>query len=400
MRYKVVPEDFIVEELAQLPLSPQGAYSVYRVRKRGLTTLEVQVRLAAMLKRPPSTVHFPALKDKNAVTTQYACVKGRGPQHLAGEDFSAEWVGFLLRPLRPSDLTGNRFTIALRDLSSQDVARIKERLRQMEHYGLPNYFDQQRFGSYAPGQGFIGRLILQRDAEGALRAYLTWPFAGDPPQVRRFKARATKLWGDWARLLELAPRPSNFRSVLTFLKDHPTAFRKALNLLPPRLLSLYLAAYQSFLWNRMAGRYLVARLEKWGLAWARVEIADQELPFYHTLPTDLLESLRGVSIPLFHHRATFADPQVAALAEAVLAEEGLTLQDMKARVLKRAYLSRSTRALLVFPQELSVGEAEDDELFPSRYKLTVHLTLPPGSYATLIMKGLASHAFRFVTQVL
>ena len=69
---------------------------------------------------------------------------------------------------------------------------------------------------------------------------------------------------DWDALFEAAPRPSNYRSVLTYLRDHPhpteTDYRKALNLITRRLLSLYLAAYQSLLWNRVAARYLAARL--------------------------------------------------------------------------------------------------------------------------------------------
>lgn len=45
MRFKVQPEDFVVEERAQLPLSRKGPYALYQVRKRGLATLEVQARI-------------------------------------------------------------------------------------------------------------------------------------------------------------------------------------------------------------------------------------------------------------------------------------------------------------------------------------------------------------------
>ena len=389
MRFKVVPEDFVVEERARLPLPVGGAYAIYRVRKRGITTLQVQERLAARLRVPKSAVVFPALKDKDAVAVQYACVKGGGPGRLTGAGFSAEFLGRCARPLSPRDLEGNRFTVVLRDLTAEEVEHIRARLGQVTRFGVPNYFDLQRFGSYAPGEGFMGKKILQRDAEGALRAYLTLPFAGDPPRVRAFKAFAREHWEDWPLLFERAPRPSNFRSVLTFLRDHPEDFRRALNLVPARLLSLFLSAYQSFLWNRMAGRYLRGKLEASGLPFASVQVLGEELPVHRELPDGLLRALSRTNIPLLHHRARFEDPDVAALAEAVLTEEGLSQRDLKARLLERAYLPKGTRPLLTFPQEASALGAEEDELFPGRRKLTLAFSLPPGSYATLVLKALA-----------
>ena len=80
---------------------------------------------------------------------------------------------------------------------------------------------------------------------------------------------------------------------------------------------------------------------------------------------------------------------MAALAEAVLTEEGLSQRDLKARLLERAYLPKGMRPLLTFPQEASALGAEEDELFPGRRKLTLAFSLPPGSYATLVLKALA-----------
>ncbi len=389
MRFKVQPEDFIVEERVHLPLSREGSFALYQVRKRGLTTLEVQARMAAELGVPRSAVLFPALKDRNSVALQYASVKGIGPAKLESRGFSAQFLGRSPRPLHPRDLQGNHFTITLRDLEPDEVRHLRARLGQIERFGLPNYFDRQRFVSYIPGQGFPGRRILERDVEGALRAYLAQPLEGDPPEVRTFKSLAQEHWGEWNLLLEAAPRPSNLRSVLTFLKDHPTDFRKALNLVTPRLLSLWLAAYQSFLWNRIAGRYLEGRLREFGVRRSSIEVVGEELPLYRELPDALLEALSRMRVPLLHHRAAFDDPQVAAEVGRVLAEENLALRDFKARVLRRAYLSRGERALLLFPQEVVwLGEGEDDR-FPGKCKVELAFLLPRGSYATLVLKALA-----------
>ena len=45
MRIKATPEDFTVEEQIRLPLSESGGHTVFRIRKRDVTTLHVQERL-------------------------------------------------------------------------------------------------------------------------------------------------------------------------------------------------------------------------------------------------------------------------------------------------------------------------------------------------------------------
>lgn len=386
MRIKVLPEDFVVEEVLAVSPGEGGRYAVYRARKQATTTLDLQNRLAAALGMPPSAVVFPALKDKQAVAVQFGTVRGAGPPRVEGPGFTAKRVGWLDRPLSPGDVSGNRFSVTLRDLGEDEVAQVAARLAEVSRWGLPNYFDDQRFGSRLADGTFPGRAILARDEAGALRAYLAGRQVGDPAEVRAFKGFAAAHWGDWAAIFARAPRPSNYRSVLTYLRDHPDDYRRALNLLPPRVLSLYLAAYQSFLWNRLAGRYLQVRLEERGMPWAAVAVGGEALPVYRRLSEDLLASLRGVRLPLLHHRVRFDDPAVAALAEALLREEGLQVRDLKARVIEKAYLGKGARALLLLPQEASWGPVEADEHFAGRCKLTVRFFLPRGGYATLLLK--------------
>ena len=383
MRIKTVPEDFHVEERVRLPLDPEGPFTLYRVQKRGVTTMEVEARVARLLRRPRSGVRTPALKDKEAVAIQYLTVRGDGPDRLEGPGFVAERVGRASRPLEPSDLEGNRFTVVVRDLGRDEAEEMGRQLERLARGGLPNYFDQQRFGSQTEGGDWPGKRILLRDAEGALRAHLAEPMVGDPPRVRAFKRVAAERWGDWDALLEAAPRPSNYRSVLTYLRDHPDDYRRALNLITPRLLRLYLAAYQSLLWNRIVARYLLARL---GEPSGWVEIAGERLPLFADLSAHLSTD---AAVPLPFHRATYDDPDLAAAVEGVLEEEGLTLSDLKPRILRRAYLPRGKRRLLLLPRDVSVSPPTPDDRFPGCYALTLTFTLPPGSYATLVLKTAA-----------
>jgi hypothetical protein len=82
------------------------------------------------------------------------------------------------------------------------------------------------------------------------------------------------------------------------------------------------------------------------------------------------------------------------LVEQVLAEEGMRRGDCKARLLNRAYLARGEPALLVFPREVSSGEAAVDDATPGRYRLTISFVLSRGSYSTLLLKLLAQPCLR------
>ncbi|MEP7199149.1 MAG: tRNA pseudouridine(13) synthase TruD, partial [Chloroflexota bacterium] len=294
-------------------------------------------------------------------------------------------------------LRGNTFTIVVRDLSLAEAQRSGPRLRQMGEFGLPNYFDEQRFGSYTSTSGYIGKKILQRDAEGAIKIYLSEKMVGDVERVRVFKEFAAAHWGDWVALMEHAPKPSNYRSVLTYLKDHPTdGYRKALNLIPHRLLTLYLSAYQSWLWNLMVARYVAASLAEFDFAAPPIRVAGQDLPIYLNLPDNLRQHFVRLLVPLPNHRAQYKD--LAGLqdlrglmeqaANDVLAQEQLTLNDFKARILKKAFAAKSSRPLIVYPQSISVSDPDNDELARKRWKVTLKFTLPPGSYATLVVKSL------------
>lgn len=388
MIFKLRPEDFVVEEILKVTPKPSGPYAIYRLTKRGISTLQAHVRVASALGVKPSAITFPGLKDKKAIASQFFSLEGRGPEEIKGPGFSARLVGFFHRHLSPEDILANEFNLTIRLIPRSAVQAIEEAISRVQEDGLPNYFDRQRFSSLSPDGQFPGKKILQRDAEGALKLYLTSPFPLDPSSYRAFKEKARELWGCWEELLKEAPSPSNFRSVLTYLKDHPVGFRKALNLVTPRVLTLFLSSYQSWLWNKLAGRFIREKLEAGNLPYRELEIAGEKLPFYDCLPEELREELRGLSLPFFHHRTNFGDPEISHFAQEILEEEGLELKDFKARILDRAYLSRGERKLLLFPGIPSYA-IEDDELNPGALKLKLELRLPPGSYATLVVKAVA-----------
>ncbi len=379
MQIKRLPEDFLVEELVHLP-GQHGPYAYYRVEKRNLSTLSVRDEMASWLKVTPSYLAFPALKDKSAVAVQYTSVRKRAAETFEGRGFTAQRVGWGSRALRPGDLAGNRYTIMIRDLDAQQAAAVGPLLQSLGEVGLPNYFDDQRFGSFSTA-GFIGKAILMRDAERAVWLYLAGPMAGDTREIRAFKRLVRTHWGQWGFLLHQAPQPSNFRSVLTFLKDHPQNHRKALNLIHDRLLSIYLVAFQSWIWNRILGHYLSTL----GYADPAIVITGLDFP----LPENLSDEVARMQLAMPNLTVRYPDALLPSV-EAVLNEEEMTLEDFKARILRRVYLPKGERSVWFAPQDAVAGEPVEDVVFQGRWAVPVSFTLAPRQYATLLVKAIAA----------
>ena len=84
-------------------------------------------------------------------------------------ELKIETAGFAKEALDSSHSEGNRFQIIVRDLSPLELDRLRESIDPVREFGLPNYFDEQRFGNLRHGQGWIALDLLHGDTEGALK---------------------------------------------------------------------------------------------------------------------------------------------------------------------------------------------------------------------------------------
>ncbi len=383
MKIKCRPEDFRVEELARVEPGSRGGFGLYMLEKRGLSTFEAIAQLARHLGRPAKSISAGGLKDKYALTRQHVTVAGKQLREvkLAGLELSP--LGRCAEPMTGALLAGNRFRITLRDLPPKEVGTVRGRARLAARQGLPNYFDEQRFGSLRGKQGFIARRLIDGDFEGGLRLHLAAPGRRDAPRERARRKRAAALWGKWAELHAKLPR-GDARKVVAHLCEQPRGFLRAFELVEPRLAQLYLFAYQSYLWNEtLAG--LLARLPG-REALFNVRYAPGRLAFFDEIPEESLAALRGLDIPLPSAAADYGAGPLAESAREALDAEGLTLDRLKVEGTKKLRFRGGERSALVAPGELRAGGDRPDELYPGRRKLRLDFTMPPGSYATLLVK--------------
>jgi tRNA pseudouridine13 synthase len=386
MKLKQKPEDFRVEELTGAAPQDSGEFAFYRLDKTGWTTPDA---LAAIRRRwgiDHRRLSYGGLKDRHAVTSQHFTIF-RGPERgLQHERITLTYLGRRTEPFTASDILANRFAIVLRGMSDVDVSRSVGALDEVEAAGLPNYFDDQRFGSVGEQSEFVAKEMVFGRFERALWLALAAPYEFDRADAKREKALLRERWGDWTALKSALPR-GHARSLVDYLVHHPTDYKGAVARLRPELQGLYLSAYQSYLWNRMLAAWLARSFPASDLT--AVDLKLGRVPAPVCVPEERRVEWEALALPLPSARLK-PDPAAPWLpiVEEVLRAEGLALAELKIKGMQKPFFSKGDRAGCVRPANLT-HEAGADDLNRGRRRLTLRFDLPRGAYATMLVKRVA-----------
>lgn len=151
VRFKVQPEDFVVEELLGFEPSGEGEHCLVWAEKRNLDSNAAAARLADAVGIRRRLVSHCGLKDRHAVTRQWFSLHMPGqaspePEALESEGLRVLRITRNTRKLRRGIHRGNRFTIRLRE-PDFDAALGVQRWQAITEKGVPNFFGTQRFGN-------------------------------------------------------------------------------------------------------------------------------------------------------------------------------------------------------------------------------------------------------------
>lgn len=385
MKLKQLPQDFRVEELTSVVPGQTGPFAYYRLDKKNWTTPDALTAVRRRWNVPFSRISYGGMKDRHAHTSQFFTVFHGPKRNLSQPGIDITWLGQREQPYTSVDIDANRFILTLRSLSGTAIDKAREAVVAMERVGIPNYFDDQRFGSVAHAGQFVAKEMVLGRYEAALKLALAAPYEHDRGAAKREKELIREAWGDWPRLKAEIPR-GHARSIVDHLVHHPTDFRGALERLKPELRSLYLAAWQSYLWNKMLATWLQTHVSPTHLLYVRSRFG--EMPVPRRLSEKGLLEWQAMTLPLPSARLKI-DPEApwASLVETVMAQEELPLSEMKLKDFRKPFFSKGDRAAAIFPQGLQL-EADSDNLHPGKQKLVLRFDLPRGCYATMIVKRL------------
>jgi tRNA pseudouridine13 synthase len=387
MKLKRLPEDFQVEEQVSL-VAAAGPFALYRLTKHSLGTLEAIDAIMQRWNLDRRQIAFAGLKDKHALTRQYVTIHEGPKRGLAQTNFELEYLGHAPRPIHASDIVANRFSIVVRDLADGEVAAAEDALAAVARDGLSNYFDDQRFGSLGMSGEFIAKPWCLGDYERALWLAIADNNEHDRPRDREEKQILRDHWGNWNKCRDLLGTPQS-QTIVSHLARQPGDFRRAIALVRADIRSLWLAAFQSDVWNQI----LAALIERTCQPSQRrcVAIGRRELPLAPQLTPDQRDQLTSTMLPLPSARQKLHDGPLKRVYDEVLAREGLELRQIRVKYPRDSFFSKGERPAIFRPSDVS-HELSVDELYPGSQKLTLCFALPRASYATIVIKRVFGQA--------
>ena len=388
MKLKQQPTDFIVEEI---PLSPfsleKQEHTIFLLQKQEMDTFDAIRRIALRLHLSLFEIGYAGLKDKHALARQYISIPTKyNVQGLKVDSLMLTLVGYAQKKIKIGDLAGNRFTILVRDLQEKELADISRRAETIHSSGVPNYFDSQRFGSVIDTV-FIGKEVILKQYENAVKQYLTAYQKSEPKTIKNDKRRILASWDDLSKVRIFNKAFSGV--IREYLKT--TDWRAAYRRIPAHLREMYVNAYQSFLWNESVKEILKCSLEKKKVY--PVEYAVGSLLFFTSLSDQERERIPPL-FPTISDQMSITDDE-KNIVNRVLAKEGLRVADFKIEEETGNFFKTRARQVLLTPQDFSIGKPGRDDLNSKgaleRYQIQVSFSLPKGSYATIVTKGLLRH---------
>ncbi|MBF8275953.1 MAG: hypothetical protein HW390_1026 [Candidatus Brocadiaceae bacterium] len=464
IKIKVHPEDFVVEEVAGLPMRKNGNFYVYRLTKRGWNTVDVLRRISQTSNIPFSDISYGGKKDKHAITSQYITIAQRSAdraafpvspspkqdakelphtqqsphppspdsEKLGDENYSMSLVGLMDRSMGSDLITGNRFQITVRDVADADLTPALREIECVKNDGYPNYFDDQRFGSFDARQGFIAEKIIKKHYNGALRAYFSSIHPEDSREEKEYRKYFYQNWGNWQACLKGAT--SKFeKEAFRYLEKHSNGFVAILQRISHEKMGLFFSAYQSHLWNELLRKIIHAltngnpthrNLLPTGagipsaaqdgnvcpsLAVIYPDTNQNILPAQAAAPRSggaHLTSSKGIAgsylfpshgdnkvtaylgslvIPMPASNIKMPDPLTKTLYSELLKTHEIKPHMFNTKKIRDGFFKGIERRAMVIPEDLVVNYTQD-EMYPDNKKVTLNFFLPKACYGTMFIK--------------
>lgn len=401
-KLRSLPEDFIVKEIFLYPNRKEnGLFTIAEISSRNWETNTLVREMSKRLHISRRRISFAGTKDKRACSTQlmsFYNIPEDKLSHIKIKDMTIENIYSSDRPIKIGELYGNKFEVTVRSINRnikpkkvQNIATYLEK-----HCGFPNFYGVQRFGIMRPVTHIIGKHIINGDFEKAVMSYIANPMAGENEDTYKLRDDLEKSY-DFSKALQSYPNSLNFeKAILNKLVTEPEDFVDALKELPKNLLTMFVSAYQSYLFNRI----LSERIRK-NIPLNKAIAGDIVLPVRKNVvdykgimvTESIIEKVNRqvsknkafVSGLLVGSDSIFSEGEMGEIEHKIVEKGKIDYRDFIIPEIPYLSSSGSRRSLLALLNKMD-WKLDNDELNDGKQALILKFELQKGCYATSLLR--------------
>ncbi|CAK62665.1 unnamed protein product (macronuclear) [Paramecium tetraurelia] len=409
----------------------------FLLMKRNIDSINAGMFISKQLGLSNKHFAIAGTKDKRGITTQWATLQGMEIGQLIEIQERKFWNSNILMSdysyqdsgIRLGDLQGNKFCVTLRflsELTQNQQWELAKNIENLKSYGFVNYFGLQRFGSKSKIKTHqIGKEIIKKNWKECIRLILLSSQQEDEERINQLFEL-----DDFVTMSTLINPKLRIDKQLvdSLLQNGVHNYFTALQSLPRNARELYLHAYQSYIWNRMAsmrikqfgnkivvGDIVSATILDEGVAEEGEEIVqqvaeDEEQQKNQTISACVLVTEQNISqytfdqivLPIYGHKITIPEESIASsLLKEIFQEEQITKQDFE-DASNKFFIDGNFRYFVQIPTEvdhqLFKYQNKDQDVVDSFGELIVdqgtyqgllfRFKLKKSSYATMLIREL------------
>ena len=403
-KLRSIPEDFKVTEHFSPPLkNDDGIYTIARIRSKNWETNHLIRTLSHKLHISRKRVGFAGTKDKRSLSTQlfsFYDVPIEDVEDIRIKDVIIDQIYRSDQKLFLGSLKGNHFDIKIREISGGITKNQLDDLLEplCAIHGFPNFFGIQRFGVIRPITHIVGKQMVNGDIKSAVETYLTHIDLHEEDHIISLR-KQLKETNDYSYAFQHFPPPLSFeKALLNHLQVHPTDFIGAIKQLPKNLISLFINAYQSYLFNRMLSQRIKRNLPLDQAIEGDViievqngQVTDRYYPVtdgnIEKVNTQITRKKAVVSTVLIGYDTIFSRGEMGEIEHEVFDAEFIDKRDFIIPDLPVASSAGARRSIFAPLNNLSY-DLIDDEHLKDQKLVPIQFNLKKGCYATSFLREL------------
>lgn len=401
-KLRTTPQDFTVKELFDYPAEKKdGKFTIAEIRAKNWETNLLIRELSNRLHISRQRIGFAGTKDKRAVSTQlmsFYQVPPKAVAKIALSDVQINNIYTSDHPVKIGKLYGNYFEIIIRDINQNaNAATLQQLVNQIQIAGgFPNFYGIQRFGIIRPITHVVGKYIVRAKFEQAVMAYVGNPLEGEEHELFDLRENLEQT-RDYATALQQYPGPFTFeKAMLNKLVNDPHDYVGALKELPKNLLTMFIYAYQAYLFNKLLSERIrrnlplnealpgdvVLPVRKGNIIHELIPVTEHNIG---KVNAQLSQGKALISGVLFGSDSTFSEGEMGEIERGIIEKENLDPLDFIIPEIPFISSPGSRRPLLAQVDSFEYDFTKDD-LQKAKQALMLTFSLPKGSYATSLLR--------------